>query len=256
MSITYAPLNNRPLSQRVTKLLRVIAERSAYAGDLVTIDAQYDYPLADAIRSEEFFFLLEQLRERGDIEWPLLREPERQIHSQNRLPLARLTLQGWERLQNSSAEDVVRRMTSEYDAFICHAAEDKTDVAQPLAERLQQLGYKVWYDRFVLQLGDSLRRKIDEGLARSRFGIVILSSGFFAKEWPQRELDGLVAREIGGIKVILPVWHRIDHSGVAAQSPTLADRVAARTEDGLDNVILKITEALGPPHGPAPPLAQ
>jgi TIR domain-containing protein len=109
----------------------------------------------------------------------------------------------------------------------------------------------VWYDRFVLRLGDSLRRKIDEGLAQSRYGVVILSPHFFAKEWPQKELDGLVAREDRGVKVILPIWHRIDKDGVLAQSPTLADRVAARTKDGLDEVVRQVVDELGPPSGRA-----
>ncbi|MFL5912585.1 MAG: hypothetical protein ACJ768_18705, partial [Gaiellaceae bacterium] len=32
---------------------------------------------------------------------------------------------------------------------------------------------------------DSLRRKIDTGIAASRFGIIVLSGPFFAKGWPQ-----------------------------------------------------------------------
>jgi hypothetical protein len=40
---------------------------------------------------------------------------------------------------------------------------------------------------------DSLRAKIDEGLSHSRFGAVILSEALFAKHWPQRELNALVA---------------------------------------------------------------
>lgn len=51
-----------------------------------------------------------------------------------------------------------------------------------------------WLDHNVLQLGDSLRRVIDAALGTCRYG-VILSSSFFEKEWPQRELDGLVAME-------------------------------------------------------------
>jgi hypothetical protein len=62
----------------------------------------------------------------------------------------------------------------------------------------------VWLDDCELTLGDSLRRSIDQGLAQSRFGVVILSPNFFAKEWPQKELDALVSREDGGQKVILP----------------------------------------------------
>jgi len=83
-----------------------------------------------------------------------------------------------------------------YDAFISHASEDKDDLARPLAEFLKKAGFSIWYDEFQLRVGDSLRRSIDKGLANSRFGIVVLSPNFFAKNWPQYELDGLVAKEI------------------------------------------------------------
>src|SRR3546814_11969636 len=82
-----------------------------------------------------------------------------------------------------------------HDVFICHASEDKDLVARPLAELLRGHGVTVWYDEFSLTVGDSLRRKIDRGLSDSRFGVVLLSPDFFRKEWPQAELDGLVARE-------------------------------------------------------------
>lgn len=83
-----------------------------------------------------------------------------------------------------------------YDVFICHASEDKDDLARPLANALKDLHVEVWFDEFSLKVGDSLRRSIDRGLARSRFAVVVLSPAFFRKNWPQRELDGLVAREM------------------------------------------------------------
>lgn len=64
----------------------------------------------------------------------------------------------------------------EYDVFISHATEDKTEVVRPLAEVLRRLGLRVWYDEYELKLGDSLRRKIDHGLVTSRFGVVVLST--------------------------------------------------------------------------------
>ncbi len=128
-----------------------------------------------------------------------------------------------------------------WDAFICHASEDKDSVARPLAEALRSHGLKVWYDEFSLQIGDSLRRKIEHGTANSRFGIVMISPSFFAKEWPQRELDILVGREVRSRrKRILPVWHDVDKRTVARHSPILADRFAARTSDGIDEVAEKI----------------
>ena len=90
-----------------------------------------------------------------------------------------------------------------YDVFICHATEDKEPFVRELAEELSK-SLKVWYDDFSLSLGDSLRRKIDKGIESSRYGVVILSENFFCKEWPQRELDGLVTKERNFDKVILP----------------------------------------------------
>ena len=48
-----------------------------------------------------------------------------------------------------------------YDAFVCHASEDKDDVVRPLAERLREQHIEVWYDEFSLKMGDSLRRSIE-----------------------------------------------------------------------------------------------
>lgn len=121
--------------------------------------------------------------------------------------------------------------TGEYDIFISHATEDKDEIVRPLANELVSAGLRVWYDEFELRIGDSLRRKIDAGLAKSRFGVVVLSHAFFAKNWPQYELDGLVTREMTGQQIILPLWHRITKSEVIARSPSLADKVARSTAD-------------------------
>ncbi|MEM7599873.1 MAG: toll/interleukin-1 receptor domain-containing protein [Verrucomicrobiota bacterium] len=132
----------------------------------------------------------------------------------------------------------------EYDIFISHASEDKVTVALPLAKRLQNRGYSVWLDRFELTVGDSLREQIDHGLANSRFGVVILSSDFFAKEWPKKELNALHARVTEGVKVILPIWHRLERRDIAKFSPLLADVLAANTADGLDVVVDSLTKAI------------
>jgi TIR domain len=82
------------------------------------------------------------------------------------------------------------------DVSICHASRDKDDVAHPLADALEARGWTVWLDEQDLTLGDSLSGNIELALARSRFGVAILSPAAFAKRWPQRELQGLAAREV------------------------------------------------------------
>jgi hypothetical protein len=142
----------------------------------------------------------------------------------------------------------------EYDFFVSHASEDK-DVAEPLVGKLSQTGAKVWYDRIELTIGDSLREKIDHGLANSRYGVVILSPKFFEKDWPQKELNGLVAREVNGQKVILPVWHNITVDEVRQYSPILADRLATETALGLDKVVEDIMRAAGTGADQAGPMS-
>lgn len=155
----------------------------------------------------------------------------------------------WDVLPEELSGDVVEQVhehppDEKWDVFVCHASEDKEDFVQGLADALRSAGLRVWYDNFTLRIGDSLRRSIDRGLSKSRFGVVVLSTSFFAKEWPQKELDGLTQRERSGHKVILPIWHDVDQADVAARSPTLADRVAAKSSQGLETVVRSIVEAM------------
>jgi TIR domain len=134
-----------------------------------------------------------------------------------------------------------------YDAFISHASEDKEDFVRPLAERLRDEHIEVWYDEFSLHVGDGLRRSIDRGLAQSRFGIVVLSHNFFAKQWPQWELDGLVSRQMGsGETLILPIWRGLTRDDVLGYSPSLADKLAVDVDAGLEEVVRRLVEVIRP----------
>lgn len=117
----------------------------------------------------------------------------------------------------------------EFDVFVSHASEDKDEIVRPLAEALRDLDLSVWFDEFELRIGDSLRRKIDQGLAQSHFGIVVLSEAFFGKGWPNYELDGLVTKAVSGEQVLLPIWHGITKQDVINYSPSLADKLARST---------------------------
>ncbi len=135
----------------------------------------------------------------------------------------------------------IEREIMEYDVFICHASEDKKDFVKPLANALAKQNLKVWYDEFELTLGDSLREKIDYGLANSRYGVVVLSKAFFEKKWTKEELDGLAARQTSeGKKVILPIWYKVGCEDVKKFSPMLAGKLAARSEEGLGVIVSKI----------------
>lgn len=115
---------------------------------------------------------------------------------------------------------------SEYDVFISHASEDKTPFVEELVKALQDKEVKVWYDSLNIAWGDSLRKQIDDGLKKSRFGIVVLSENYIKKGWTQYELDGLFDIEMTKGKTILPIWHNITKQQVMDFSATLAGRKA------------------------------
>lgn len=133
----------------------------------------------------------------------------------------------------------------EYDVFISHASEDKDDVVRPLANALKEEGLSVWYDEFELKIGDSLRRKIDQGLSKSRFGIVVISRSFIKKGWTNYELDGLMTKAISGQQTLLPIWHDITKQEVIDYSPSLADKVARNTsQETVEEIASEIAEMI------------
>jgi hypothetical protein len=134
----------------------------------------------------------------------------------------------------------------EWDAFLCHASEDKESLVEPLVAELQRYGLRIWFDKFTLRVGSSLRQSIDEGLARSRFGIIALSHAFFAKDWPQKELNALFSRQVNGRDAILPIWHELTKEDILRYSPLVSDLKAAKSGDGLAVVARALAEVIRP----------
>lgn len=128
-----------------------------------------------------------------------------------------------------------------FDAFISHASEDKEEVVRPLALELKRLDLKIWYDEFSLEIGDSLSRSIDRGLLLSDYGIVIVSKKYFEKSWPKQELEALITKQVNlNKRIILPIWHNISKEEVQQKSPILANTVAAKSSEGVENIAAKL----------------
>jgi len=131
--------------------------------------------------------------------------------------------------------------STSYDVFVSHSTEDK-EFVDPLVTALKAAGINVWYDKDRMQWGDNLRSSIDEGLLNSRFGIVVFSRAFFQKRrWTEHELNGLLAKERVGKKVVLPIWHKITQDDLAGYSTAFIDRIAL---DSQKNSIQEIVRSL------------
>lgn len=262
------------INEQANNLIMWFAENSS-PGEKPFVQPSTHQSIIGAKNPDGFAFILKHLFDRGLLDGELaeaMGAPGRAF--------ATLSFDGWEYYEElkrgdsdkqkpMAIESIPKQQTDEvhdssnsgntsmeWDVFICHASEDKEDFVEPLANALKEADIKVWYDRFELKLGDSLRDKIDEGLANSRYGIIILSHYFFEKKkkWTRTELDALVTLENQkGEKVILPIWHRISVEEVEKHSPILASKLAAQSSDSLESIVIQIENVLNESSAPQKP---
>jgi hypothetical protein len=131
-----------------------------------------------------------------------------------------------------------------YEVFISHASEDKDLFVRPLVDELDRLGITVFYDERAISAGDSLRQKIDEGLATAKYSVVVLSSLFFTKSWAIGELNALINLQMQGKTFIIPVWHNITKEEVSQHSPLIADKLSLPTTAGVASIAAKIFDVI------------
>jgi TIR domain-containing protein len=114
-------------------------------------------------------------------------------------------------------------MEYQQDVFISHAGRDKEEYIQPLTDAFVEKGITFWLDNIEIGWGDSVTRKIDDGLARSRFVLLCLSRAFLRRRWPESELGAaLSVQNDSGVKRVLPLILN-DKDAVLARFPLLAD---------------------------------
>lgn len=140
--------------------------------------------------------------------------------------------------------------------YLAHASEDKP-VAKPLAEGLLERGIPVWYDNWEIGYGDSLRRKMEQGLGECTHFVVLLTERSISKPWVNEEIDaGLISAVEGSAKFIglrygLPL---------ASVSPFLRTRLTPEFVPGPKGLDALAAEIFGvskrPPLGEKPRYVQ
>jgi len=221
---------NSQLLDATRKRSELQSKVASKQSDLAKADTQWSKS-----RESERLLVQTKLDKKRSLETDRIKKLEQQLSQQIADSNRRAQMQGLSAVkrlftpETETLETGPQPIVRSFDFFLSHASEDKAAIAQPLFDGLTAQGKHVWFDQAVLMVGDSLRRKIDEGLKQSSFGIVILSEHFFRKNWPQAELDALFSREMQGRTVILPIWHNISVDEIRSYSPLLADKVALKT---------------------------
>lgn len=130
----------------------------------------------------------------------------------------------------------------EFDFFLSHASEDKAGFVDPLAEGLSDLGWRIWYDKQQLMVGDSLIGSIEQGLRRSRYVVFVVSPKSLTKPgWVEAEWEAVLNRQTSlGEKRVLPVWLDVSMKDVSEHHPFLARYLAANGSKGVADVVLQL----------------
>ena len=134
------------------------------------------------------------------------------------------------------------------DIFLCHASEDKESVVRPLASVLKSHDITCWLDEAEISWGESITRKVNQGLATSRFVLVVLSAYCMDKNWPQRELDAAQNLEASsGLVRILPllVGDSAQRQRILASLPLLNDKRYLVWDGDGEKIVQELAPLLG-----------
>lgn len=131
------------------------------------------------------------------------------------------------------------RFTKDFKVFIAHASEDK-EKARSIAQDLSKKGYSVWFDEWEIKVGESIVDKINQGIKKTAFMIVLLSKVSINKPWVNVEMNAGFVKELQMKKVyILPAlieWCEIP--------PLFSDKKYANFTESYSNGLSEIIQAL------------
>jgi len=140
--------------------------------------------------------------------------------------------------------------------FLCHGSEDKA-FARKLANDLTKHGIKVFFDEWEIGPGDSIRGKIDAGLAECTHFIVVLTPTSINKPWVNIEIDSAFIQHVEKSVVFIPI--RLNLS-VDSLSPLLRSKHSPsfdEYEDSFKSLLSTIYEVSKKPDiGPVPSFVQ
>ena len=134
------------------------------------------------------------------------------------------------------------------DIFVCHASEDKDSVVRPLVEAFIASEVSCWYDEAEIKWGDSITQKVNQGLASSKFVVVVFSPAFVRKNWPQRELNAVLNQgaSSGEVKVLpLLVGTDQERKEIVAKYPLLNDKQYLPWDGDVKAIVTAMISRLG-----------
>jgi hypothetical protein len=137
-------------------------------------------------------------------------------------------------------------------AFICHASEDKP-LARQIAEDLMKNGIDTFFDEWEIGPGDSIRQKIDVGLANCTHFMVLLTPQSLPKPWVNSEIDAGFLRKLEGNCEFIPIRYEMSVDSLPPLLRTMFSPALTDYENSLKALVAHVHGARKKPAiGPVP----
>lgn len=113
------------------------------------------------------------------------------------------------------------------DLFLCHSPKDRIEVVEPLRQALMDFGISCWVTFAEITVGDSIIQKINEGLTKSTYVLLVISPSFLTDPETSQQTKAALHRETREKrKLVLPmvVNYSDQMVDVAAALPLFPDK--------------------------------
>lgn len=125
------------------------------------------------------------------------------------------------------------------NVFLSHRGADAA-LAERLAKDIERAGHKVWLDEWVIDIGDSIVQRIDEGLTGAAYLVLCYSDCGVMSPWISREWMSALHRQLEGHDVrILPAMLTGDEAPAILADVKAAD-LRADWDAGLARLLKSI----------------
>ena len=136
--------------------------------------------------------------------------------------------------------------------FLSHASED-VELAHRLAKALFTKGIETFFAEWEIRSGQSIRRRIEDGLQNCTHFVVLLTTASIQKSWVNEEIDAAFIRKVEGACRFIPLRSGIAHTELppllrSIHSPMISDEKFESQLNALIGDIYEVSRrpALGP----------
>lgn len=132
--------------------------------------------------------------------------------------------------------------------FICFAAEDRYNIAEPIVYHLKNYGVDVWYDREKMVLGDNRKEKnLIDGAEKCQYAILIISDNTVNSPCAMEEISIIKERYIKQQLVVFTILYELSPDNLPLNLQWVKELIFKETNNSsgtreiCNHIVCKIT---------------